>query len=233
MNEFKTISAHIDDIRMQIRQTSDDTIYSDKYLYKKILDARSVLVKRELDKHKLISDFNYNTICLSVAPGVPIDCGCTDLQCKVLVSDQTLPKPLQNKYALFIKVYDGSYNELPKGGMTTSKFFKYFKTLKNKNSWDIVNNKLVIYNADLRNKTFIVKILAEDPVELADYTYINSCGCDDVGETPVTCFDPATSNFPIDSWLNVPMYEMVKQQLFSNLTREDLTNNAESAISGK
>tara|TARA_R110000765_G_scaffold57194_2_gene112368 strand:+ start:1437 stop:2138 length:702 start_codon:yes stop_codon:yes gene_type:complete len=232
MSEFKTIAAHIDDLRSQLRQTSDDSIYTDKYLYKKILDARSVLIKRELDKHRLLSDFNYNTICMNVVPGVPVECGCSDLQCKVLVSTIELPKPLQNKYSLFLKVYDGAYNEIPKGDSTKSKFFKYYRTLKNKSSWDIVNNKLVIYNADFRIKSFIVKLVPEDPAELADYVYNNACGCDTVAGADIPCFDVETSNFPLDSWLAIPMYEMVKKQLLGGITNEDLSNNGQSPLNG-
>ena len=139
MSEFKTIAAHIGDLRVQIRQTSDDSIYTDKYLYKKLLDARSTLIKRELDKHKLISDFNYITMCISVEPGVPIDCGCSDLQCKVLVSTNELPSALMNKYSMFLKVFDGSFSELPKGSATTSKYYKYYKTLNKKHVWSIIN----------------------------------------------------------------------------------------------
>jgi hypothetical protein len=231
MSEFKTIKAHIDDLREQLRQTSDDTIWSDKYLYKKLLDARVVLIKREIDKHRLVSEFNYITMCLSVEPGVPLDCGCKDLQCKVLVSTQELPKPLQGKYSLFLEVFDGSYNQLPYGNSITSKYFKYYATLQDKKSWAIINNKLVVYNADLRNKTFIVKIVPEDPVELATYSFTNTCGCDVPPVESTPCFDPATSEFPIDAWLNIPMYEMVKEQLLGKLLKEDLSNDAQSSIS--
>tara|TARA_R110002167_G_scaffold359085_2_gene575503 strand:+ start:1319 stop:2017 length:699 start_codon:yes stop_codon:yes gene_type:complete len=232
MSEFKTIAAHIDDLRNQLRQTSDDSIYTDKYLYKKILDARSMLLKRELDKHKLISDFNYMTICMNVVPGVPVECGCSDLQCKVLVSTLELPKPLQNKFTLFLKVYDGNYDEIPKGDSTKSKFFKYYKTLKNKSSWDIVNNKLVIYNADFRIKSFIVKLIPEDPAELADYTYTSTCGCDTTG-VDVPCFNVLTSDFPLDSWLSITMYDIIKKQLLGGITNEDLTNNAQSPLNAQ
>jgi len=233
MSEFKTIAAHIDDLRILLRQTSDDSIYSDKYLYKKLLDARAELLRREIDKHKLISDFNFITMCLNVIPGVPLECGCSDLQCKVLVSTQTLPKPLQNKYSLFLKIYDGNFNEIPKGDSTTSKFFKYYKTLKKKTSWDIINNKLVIYNSDLRIKNFIVKTLPEDPLELSNYTYTNTCGCEIIQTEGTPCFDILTSNFPIDSWLNIPMYEMVRQQLLGGIITEDNSNNAQSDLNGK
>ena len=233
MSEFKTIAAHVDDLRMQLRQTSDDSIYSDKYLYKKLLDARSVLLKRELDKHRMVSDFNFMTLCLSMVPGVPVECGCTDLQCKVLVSEQELPKSLQNKYSLFLKVMDGDYNELPKGTSTTSKYLKYYKTLKKKTSWDIINNKLVVYNADFRIKSFIVKILPEDPVELSTHSFTSTCGCEnDVAES-TSCFDPATSNFPIDAWLSVPMYEMAKKQILGGIITEDNSNNAQSDLNAR
>lgn len=230
MSEFKTIAAHVDTLRELIRQTSDDTIWSDKFLYKQLLDARSILIKRELDKHKLISDFNYITMCLNMEPGVPVECGCSDLQCKVLVSTQTLPSTLQNKYSLFLQVMDGSYNNIPYGNSTTSKYFKYYKTLKDKKSWAIVNNKLVIYNADLRIKNFIVKLIPEDPVELATYSYSNICGCEVESEETTPCFTPLTSNFPIDSWLNIPMYELAKEQLLGKLPKEDRSNDAESKI---
>ena len=233
MSEFKTIAAHVDDLRIQLRQTSDDSIYSDKYLYKKLLDARSILLKRELDKHRLVSDFNYLTMCLAVEPGVPVECGCIDLQCKVLVSTQELPKSFQNKYSMLMSVLDGNYNELPKGNSTKSKYFKYYKTLKKKSSWDIVNNKLVIYNADFRIKSFIVKMMPEDPLELASYTYSNTCGCESDVATPTPCFDIKTSNFPIDSWLSLPMYDMVKKQLLGGITTEDNSNNAQSDLNGK
>jgi hypothetical protein len=230
MSEFKTIAAHIDDLRTEIRQTSDDSIWSDKYLYKKLVDARSILIKRELDKHKFISDFNYITMCVNLEPGVPIDCGCSDLQCKVLVSTQELPNPLQNKYTLMMKVLDGSFTEVPYGDQTTTKLFKYYKTLKDKKSYTIINNKLIVYNADLRIKTIIVKLIPVDPVELATFNYTNTCGCDVENPEVQPCFDITTSNFPIDSWLNSAMYTLVKTQLLTPALKEDLLNDAQSII---
>ena len=234
MNEFKTIAAHIGDLRIQLRQTSDDSIWTDKFLYKKLLDARSVVIKQELDKHKMINDFNYLTLCLNMAPGVPVDCGCSDLQCKVLVSTQDLPQALQNKYTMFLEILDGNYNQIPQGGTTKSKYLKYYKTLKDTKSWTIINNKLVVYDADLRIKSLLVKLIPVDPVDLTSYTYSNTCGCNTVPAEPTSCFDIDTSNFPVDSWLNNTMYDLIENRVLrSGGIAEDVSNDAQSTINGK
>ena len=216
-----TISEHIDTLKMLIKQTSDDTHYTDEFLYKLLLDARALLIYQQLQKKVRISQFNYQTFCIQLTPATYHDCGTCipDVGCRILKGTQKLPKPLKNKYKDFMRILTITGDaELIAGTGISSRLLKFSNTMKNQWMYEIVNEKPIVWGVS-GLEYILVQAILEDPSDALEL-------CTQSGEQ---CFTPETDDFPVASELHEGMYELVMKRLFPSLQIvDDNTNNAES-----
>ena len=63
----------IDYFREIIREISDDTVYSDQFLYEILLQSRAVIIKQLLSRNKPLSPYLYQRICVKLCPSDFID----------------------------------------------------------------------------------------------------------------------------------------------------------------
>jgi hypothetical protein len=219
-----TIAEHTGTIRTLIKNHTDDSYYTDEFLYKLLKDSRAMILEREAKKFYKFSDFSYLSICMPLILDTYHDCDCLpiDIGCKVLKSRFNLPRVLQgrNRDLIKIKTIDGEeIGYVPDS--SSIKKLKYSRTQKNKIKYTIVNNHLVIFN-NTSLKAVIVELVPEDPLDLSNITLCNEDG-EDIGPT---CFDYRTENFPIKQALHMPMYEELLKFLNLPLSiPEDLTND--------
>lgn len=232
MQEFKTIQSHIDYIRQFIKQTSDDSDYSDQFLYKCLVDKRATVIQQQYSKKKRLSDWNKQTFCVPLEIDGYADCQCLpNIGCKVLRSTTDIPNPISTKYTDIFEVMDISGNvKYYPSNKQKERAYKHSKTRFNKLGYEIYNSKLVIFIKDKQlanpSKTVLVRGIFEDPSELSEINI-----CDQFSGTPTTgvCFDPKTDKFPLDASFNDQLYTLVLQKLgISMQFIEDRTNNAES-----
>lgn len=217
------IPEHIYKLRTFIKQHSDDSIYSDEFLYSLLKDARVTLLERENKKFTKDSEFHKQTICMPLIIDSYHDCECLpfEVKCKILKSKFALPKVLTGRNKELIRVLTiDSYSQIPFILSTDLKNLKYTKTKGNGNKYGIINNYLTIFN-NLQLKVVLIEGIFEDPLELSKISY-----CDDAGEIQ-TCFDLDTTDFPIKSSLNFPMYQICLDILKIPMQlKSDDTNNA-------
>lgn len=220
-----SIAGVIDKVRELIRQTSDDSVYADEFLYSILLDHRNLLLYRELNKNKYISKFLYKTICMPLIESnqIPCDCLPDGLGCTVLRSKYKIPKPLRSQSYLLLKVLtlDGNH-EFGYQEIRVGKYNKYKRTNSLKAYYTIYNEYLYIIGyPNNRLKAVLVEMILEDPSQ-ADSISL----CDENGnDQEETCFDPLFDTFQIDAHLVAPMIEMTLKTLTIPLQLPEDTSN--------
>lgn len=217
-----TIPEHIYKLRTFIKQHSDDSLYSDEFLYSLLKDARNTLLERDSKKFTKDSEFHKQTICMPLEVNTYHDCECLpyEVKCKVLKSKFALPKVItgRNKEMMRVLTVDG-YNQIPFILSTDLKNFKYSKTKGKGNKYGITNNHLIIFN-NLQLKIVLIEGIFEDPLELSKIMFCNNDGNEE------TCYDLNTTDFPIKGSLDFSMYQICLDILKIPLQiREDDTNN--------
>lgn len=94
-----TIGGVIDLVRETLREISDDSVYSDKYIYRIILQSRSELIDQMNKQNKGMNPWLYQRFCLKLCPSSFIECGCNtfNFACNVYRSVNPLPQPIGNE----------------------------------------------------------------------------------------------------------------------------------------
>jgi len=222
-----TIDRHVSYLRTLIKQESDDSYWSDQFLYSTLVDARAELLYNNINKYKNNSQ-NYQSFCVGVSLQQYHDCSCIDNpNCLVLISSVDIPRAMQIKSQPLIKVmnYQSNTEYHPSNPLFEKRLKIYTRTKKEKIGWEIRNRKLIVFN-NTNLKVVKVRLLPEDPLELAN---INTCT--ELGETlSSSCYDIYSQDFPIEAHLNNPMYDLALRKLGLSLQMpEDVTNDGQSA----
>jgi len=200
---------------------SDDERFSNRLVSHYLYISRGLLLKRKLDKNHTVSETNYQTFCMPLELTNYYDCSCipSDLKCKILRSTKKIPKEIVKHFGttLQIKTLDG--RTIDKGSIKELTYSEYSLSNDGTIKWFIEDSYLFIYNTT-KLTTVVVKGIFDQPEVLKSYT---SC----TGGNSDPCYDPSTSDFPIDSELVPEMYKMTLDfLLLGNQQREDKTNDS-------
>lgn len=184
---------------------SDDSRLSDRHIYAKLCSARSMLIKREINQKRQVSDWIVQTIpCLQLITALPNECPCAPIPgCKILRSKLPIPKPVQSAIGPELeavtnqngnKIYsktDWVRRKYKSGAKFTADIADYF----------IKDNYLFIDESNLLEYISISGVF-EDPLEVA---YADAC--------KAPCIDPYREEFPIDEHLTDAVIQMATQEL--------------------
>lgn len=221
-----TIGEIVGDVRTTIKAHSDDSNYSDQYLYNLIKSYRNLFLKRKYESRKTISPLVWQTICLPLEVSKYHDCDCIDVGCNVLKSTTIIPSVLVGRNKPFIKVQTFDGVSIPYITPDRVKTNKYTNVLAEATGYYIQNKKLVIWN-NLDIRAVLVPGIYENPLLLADYSL-----CDKDGKSYNACsYDPLSEDFPVDQDL-VPDIRMsvLKELGISLQIQEDTTNDSQSNL---
>jgi hypothetical protein len=99
INKYDLVRSHIDDIRQNLRETSDDSNITDEQIYKALIDARAFILERRLKKGKQLPNYMYQEICMPLCLDTYHDCDCIpdEYECKVLKTKNEIPSGLVNR----------------------------------------------------------------------------------------------------------------------------------------
>lgn len=232
MANLKTIQSHISEIRTRLRQTSDDSIFSDLYIYKKLLDCRAMLLKQRIDKGNKVSIYAVQKLCYELEISEYNDCHClTVTEDKCHKTKNTVPDVISNKYADIINItsLDGTVS-IDHATPSEVRMFQYSKTKSNKAFWDYQNGNIAIFGYPASAKSIYINAVFYDPLRAVE----NS-------QCPVSAVDlsfglncnpnPEVVEFPLNPDLNDTLYDLVLSKLTPMFKiPEDRTNNSESAL---
>ena len=214
---------------------SNDSRLSTRHIYSKLKSTRNLLLRREADKKRRMSDWNVQTIeCMKLELVDPNNCPCVvPVGCKLLKSTCELPRPLQTilgSAVTSITSLDGSTifgksnwvrKRYKKGDKYTSEIADYF--IRDEYLW-ITHNTLLEWVS--------VSAIFEDPVEVELFPYNGTCSC--ACKETDCCPYPPDLEFPVDSNLVDAIVQMAAQelvQLFKSIP-EDTTNDTSDKLIG-
>lgn len=199
---------------------SDDTKISERQVYFILKYLRAKLIKQKADKYNYISDFNYQYIdCLPLELAPDGECECYDSGCKVLKSTWKVPRIIVNRNQLMTKgIFTQAGVEIFPATEQDLKRFKYSKTKLGKFTYEIRNDYLYVRGTE-RLKVVKLTAIFEDPFEA---NIPGACGDD------VSCFDPETTDFPLDMELVEAINKLTYDEIFNVMMRVsgDNENNA-------
>lgn len=180
-------------LRTLIKAHSDDSSFSDSFLYSLLIQARSEILSQKLRKFQPLSPFNEQTICVPLVKEKFHDCSCVSVGCTVLKSEFEIPQPLTTRTGIYLKVMTVEGKELPFVPATRRPIIKHSNTQGDVLSYDVYNNKIVIWNNTLI-PTVLVRAVFYDPSDLETIPE-----CDPLGNTVSnTCYNPMTDEFPME-----------------------------------
>jgi len=202
---------------------SDDSRITNGLILYYLNIARSLLIKRKLDRDSNISDHTYLRICVPLEKTTYHDCTCIDemFDCKLLRSKCKLPTDILSRWGRGIMVKTINGKQLDKITMTQNEFSTYSRSGADKQvGWFIEDNYLYIQNT-LDLPLVIVKGIWTSPEDLDNY-----CGCGDSEETG-PCYDVSNDDYPVDPELVLPMHDLAYERIMRAFNYpEDNENNA-------
>jgi len=212
----------ISKLRTRIKETSDDSVFSDEFLYSMLLDNRNLIIQRQIDKKKDISPFLYKILCVPLCKkdGDLCDCDCDIFGNEILRSKFKIPTAFQDCFEVLSSDLSTKYDTFKPNQL---KYQKYRRTNKTFPIWNIVNEYLEVRNSpNNKLRRVLINAIWFDPSSLADVP--NECD-EETGST--TCYDVYTDTFQVSGDLVGVIIDMTMQQLMPTLgVKTDQTNNA-------
>lgn len=190
----------------------DDDKLSDQAIYKLLSDSFAIVFSRYKEKFYKISDWMWSTYGIELQMIGADQFPCVDIEhCQVLESVYSIPEPLMGRHKAMFKVYNG--NEELIEYRSSNRFDDY---LKDKMSWEIVNNKLRIHN----NKVLKAITVKTIPFNFLEWGQIQYCSPD-----VEDCYDLNNMQWPLmaDSKMQGMAYDIALSSL-GLLTNQLQTN---------
>jgi len=199
---------------------TDDSRLSNRLIYAKLKSSRSLMVKREVDKKRQVSDWIVQTIkCMELVETHPNECPCLPAPgCDILRSKHKIPKPIQSMFGPELEAVtnmDGTVM-FSKTNWVKKKYKSGNKFTSGEPDYFIKDDYLFLTVNSLL-KYVSVSGVFEDPLSIV---YLDSCA--------ETCIDPMEQEFPLDEHLTDAIVGAVAQELISMFKSmpEDAANNA-------
>ena len=224
MSKYDLVRSHIDFTRQSLRETSDDSEFTDEQIYVALLEARGLILERRLEKHKELPEDIYQTICikLCLAPYAECEeCFGMPADCMILKTTDDIPTGLFDGNLELIRVTTLTGREIAPSTEPLHRVRVYRKTGKNNYYYFRMKDKLGIFNVPFnRLKAIKVKGIFLDPVAAQE---VNSC--------VESCTDLLDAKFGTRVSDRIEIREeAIKVLLRTKQMPEDLSNNAESVV---
>lgn len=185
---------------------SKDFRFDSRQLYYMLLKHRAELLRQMTEKSRVLNERTYSLISgidleATSLYGIP----CYTNGCIYKRSVSEFPELVNNRYSSIIKdAVDAEGNSIPYGTFETQKYDKYSLTKKNTPQTFILDNHLyVIHNTDIASITVLAVVY--DPLKIYD---VQRCG------EVTTCYDPMTTEFPVEKSILRTIYGMVYEEIF-------------------
>ena len=220
---MSTVSQIIYKVRTLIKQHTDDSPYTDEFLYSLIKQETSVVMNQKAKKFYKISDWNYRCFCVELELVNSHDCSCVPIGCQVLRTKYKIPKPIvaRNRPLLYLKTLGEKRIDIqPQNYIEMNKY----DPIKSKAIQATVYNDYILVWNDTQLPLIVVCSVPEDITLWSD---IQACGL----EEGVTCYDINNDEYLVDSELESLVIKKVLEFLAVPLSiPEDFTNDSNENI---
>lgn len=211
-----------------LRQISDDSVFTDEFLYAMLLQSRAEIIKNMVDNNKELSPWLYQRFCIKLCPSNFIECDCAGLDstigCTVWRSEKPIPEFINQNDNLLLNVselFGNIINQIRERAYRTVKYRKYkvdFYYLIG----DLKGEKYLFIlspSSKIPPKYIKAEGVLSDPSEISEFL------CESQGE----CFDPLGSGFALDISKHNALFKLTTELMaISAKAAEDRTNNTES-----
>jgi hypothetical protein len=218
----------VDKYREFLRQNSDDSVYTDEFLYSMLLQSRAEIIKNMVDNNKELSPWLYQRFCIKLCASNFIECDCAGLDstigCTVWRSEKPIPEFINQNDNLLLNVselFGNIINQIRERAYRTVKYRKYkvdFYYLIG----DLKGEKYLFIlspSSKIPPKYIKAEGVLSDPSEISEFL------CESQGE----CFDPLGSGFALDISKHNALFKLTTELMaISAKAAEDRTNNTES-----
>lgn len=217
------------DVREAVRQYSDDSEISDRYIHYLYGIKRGKYLRQALNNYQRTFDNSIlQSFCIELEEVNVNECGIT-IECSTLLRTVTpIPKPLELHTKVAISnVKPTNRLAIPFNFISKKRAAFVADSFFQTSIYSFLDDDGYIYvTSPSFNEYKLLNCLTitgvfEDPLELANYS--NCCGCDD----PAPCFDMTTTDYPLQPH-NI---DLIKNEIVQDLLRflqipEDKANDA-------
>jgi len=181
MSKYDLVRSHIDFVRQNLREVSDDSNFTDEQIYMALLEARGLIMERRLEKNKEFPDDIYQTICLTLCTDSYHECDdCLDIPagCEILKTCKDIPGGMFDGNTEIIRVSTIDGREIAPVTEAKHRLRKFRKTGKNNYYYIRMKNKFGVFNIpQQRLRAIKIKGIFLDPVaaEMASACSANNC----------------------------------------------------------
>lgn len=224
-----SIAQHIGTIRGLIKEHSDDSKYSDQFLYEIFKAVSRDLQTAQLLKHWNTSIWNSKRFCLKLEKGLSHDCDCVKVGCEVFKTTEKVPRVIKHRNRDLLKVFALDGTEYDYINPTDQKTALLDDVMSNRINWSLINQKIVLWNTppNFRHKAILVEGFWYDET---DWAYIKYCDTNG-NQTDKPCYDITEDDYSLDADLIFPTYAKVLELLGVTLNYGgDQTNDANNEI---
>lgn len=220
-----TIREELSTLRNSIKEITDDSIYSDSYLYSIWKKAKGRVYKS--DSKKFLSNWAWHRFCVELEEATNHDCGCIPEGCFAMVSVNKIPQPLatsKGEYVEFITL----------GGRTVGvvreqdvKYDNLDPVKKDKLRVSIYNQRVYVWNTKTL-KYIQVNGLWDDITEWED---VKACGTvnDGSNSSDIDCTSVYDLDLGIGEAESESILRICLELLGFPLSRPDDQNNNRNA----
>lgn len=149
---------------------------SDELIAFWISEVRSMFISQAIKNRQDISDTWYQTFCIDLIEVDASECCDITTDCKILRSSVRIPRSIEFDGDNLIKSVtsvDGVV--INKFNRFRQKYTKFSKYTSSKPGWFLKDDYIYIINSTLEKA--VVSIIAEDPLDLADFVDCNNATC--------------------------------------------------------
>mgnify|MGYP000156229875 CR=1 FL=1 len=141
------INEIISKLRGLLKAYSDETDFTDAYLWSLFCLSRSEILSNKLKRYNFINPSNYKTICLEMEKANAYECGCIELDCTVYKSKNKISDVISGRNISSLKVYPLLNNkEIDYVDELEIDIYMQDDIFKNKPLYSIINKHIVLYN---------------------------------------------------------------------------------------
>jgi hypothetical protein len=204
------------DVREVLRQYTDDSEVSDRYIIYLYGLKRAKYLRQDLNNYQRTTDISVTqTLCLPLEQISANQCG-LNIDCEtILRTTKPIPQPLELHIKSAITSVKPSKKLVIPFSFVNKEKATYFEDSPFNGIFAYLDNDKYIYLVSKINTLNLLDCITitgvfEDPLDLLNYS--NCCNCEDI----IPCYNIDTSNYPLQPHL----IDLIKLEIINELIKE-------------
>ena len=217
-----SVSETISRLRTLIKQYSDDSPFTDEFLYSVLNSGKARLLRQRATSFNKLP--NAQCFCIELVKATSHDCACIDIGCEVLMTKYPIPDTIfgRNTELLYLKTL--GEQEIPIIDFRELSYMNLDPIKANKRVATEYNRHFLIWNEEDLEALIVCAIWSD----IAAWSDIQLCPDSD---NPGDCFNLDTTEFNLPKDMEITLYEFAMRELNIPMQlKEDMTNDSNENI---